>query len=274
MITIRQTILNDYLKCAYKCFKGWGDVGELGKFEKEQSPQSKYSSCGIVVHEVMEYAGRSIINKNVRPTLEELAKMTEDKLYKLPLELFENEEEREEWRRSLLEQIEWLYEQTLMSNSIIDVEHNFSIDNMFEGMPPFTGQIDRIEGNLEAKDVSILDYKTGRKYTKKQVQNSIQACIYSIAFYKKYNFLPKEFIFIFSKTKRIMKVPITLEFINRVSSEIVRIVTEMRNGHFDTNCDSKFFCNNFCDFRTECPRYKRTKTQGWDAVMEVKKNGL
>lgn len=274
IISLRQTILNDYMTCSYKCFKGWGNVGELGKYNIEPSPQNKYSACGIALHEVMEFAGRSILDNNVRPTLDALIYMIEEKLYALPIEMFESEIDREEWRRNLLEQIDYLYESKLMSSNFIDVEHDFTIENMFEGMPPFTGTIDVIEGNLEAKDVTISDYKTGKKYTKKQVQNSIQACLYSLAFHHKYGFLPKEFTFIFSKTKRTMSVPITFDFITRVSAEIVRIVTEMRNGHFEPNCDSKFFCSHFCEFYDECPRFKRNDKQGWDAVADAKVFGL
>lgn len=275
MITLRQTILQDFQQCSYKCYMGWGEVGELGKYDKQPSPQNKYSACGIAFHEVMEYAGRSIIDKNERVPLNFLLTLMEEKLYDIPFEMFDNdEEERETWRISLLEQVKWTHEQKLMSNNLIEVEYNFTIENMFEGMPPFTGTIDGIEGNLEAKDVTIFDYKTGKKYTKKKVQDSIQACIYSLAFYHKYGFLPKEFIFIFSKTKHKMSLPITFDFINRVSAEIVRIVTEMRNGHFEPNCNSKFFCNHFCEFYDECPKYKRNKKQGWDAVLEVKALGL
>lgn len=267
MQTIRQTILNSYKKCAYKCLLEWGEVGEVGKYEEEQNVGNKYSNCGIALHEVMEVAGQDLM-RGVIPNLERMKADMEQKFYEVPDEMFDDGEDREKWFESLIEQIEWLHEQTCHSTSVIDVEKTFSIEDMFTDMPKFTGCIDRVEGNLEAKDVSLIDYKTGKVYTKNELNDNIQACIYSLAFFREYGFLPKEFIFYFSKHKKIKKIIITLDFINRVSADIIRIVAEMKANHYEPNCASLFFCRNFCEFYNECPRHKRVKKEGWEALGE------
>lgn len=266
MISIRQTCLNTYKKCAYKFLKEWGEVGEIGHYEENQSVGNKYSNCGIALHEVMEEAGHVLMEKKIPDRNYMLSRM-EEKFYEIDDAMFD-EGEREVWLESLLNQIDWLYDQTCYSTSVIDVEWTFSIDNMFTDMPCFTGTVDRIEGSMEAKDVSLIDYKTGKVYTKNELKENLQACIYSLAFYKQYGFMPKEFIFYFSKHKKIKKIIITKEFIEEVGAEIMRIVSEIKAKHFDTNCSSAFFCKNFCEWYSECPRYARSKKKGWEALNE------
>lgn len=267
MITLRQTILNTYKVCALKCLKEWGEVGKQGKYEVEESPKNKYSACGIAFHEVMEYAGNSI-KSGVRPPLDELKNMLNEKFEELPIELFDDEEDVVKWRESLQDQLEWSYEQCLQSNSILECEMHFEIRNMFKDMPIFTGCIDRVDGQLETKDIRLIDYKTGKVYTKKELNSNIQACLYSLAFMEKYGFLPKEFVFYFTKHKKKKVVPITTEFIENVSAEIMRIVYEMKNKNFEPTQTNKFFCKNFCAFQSECPKFKRSKKTGWALVNE------
>ena len=54
MLRLRQTILNDYLTCPYKCYKAWGEVGVAGKYDLEESPGNIYAKIGVVFHKVME----------------------------------------------------------------------------------------------------------------------------------------------------------------------------------------------------------------------------
>lgn len=267
MITLRQTILNTYKTCAYKCLLDWGEVGKQGRYEKEQSVGNKYSLCGIAFHEVMEYAGNEIL-KGSRPSKYDLTSMMDDKFAKLDASLFDDEEDQIKWQDSLAEQIEWAYEQCLQSNSILECEMNFEVKNMFKDMPTFTGCIDRVDGNLDTKDVSLIDYKTGKVYTKKELASNIQACLYSLAFFEKYGFLPKEFVFYFTKHKKKKVIPITLDFINNVSAEIVRIVCEMKNNNYEPSQESKFFCKNFCEYQDMCPKFKRSNKKGWDLVTD------
>lgn len=266
MLKIRQSMLASYSKCPYKCFLEWGEVGEQGKCETEESVGNKYNRTGIAFHEVMEYAGNKII-QGESITLFELIEEMIKQFDTIPTEMFDDEEDLKTRRESMVEQIEWTYENILQSKNFLKVECNFEVKNMFPEMPPFTGTIDVVSGKLKEQDVVLMDYKTGKVYTKNELNNNIQACIYSMAFYAEYGFLPKEFVFIFTKFKKIKRVPITLEYINRVSAEIVRIMYEIKNKNFEPNTKNKFFCKNFCEFYTECPGHKKSNKQGWDAVM-------
>lgn len=267
MLTLRQTILNDYALCPFKAFKSWGEVGKQGHYETNESSQNKYSACGIAFHEVMDYAAIQI-KKGIRPSLEELKDLMMCKFKEVPVEMFDDLEDVDKWEKSLLEQVEWIYDIALQSNSIIASEWEFEVQNMFRDVPPITGCVDRIEGNMQNKDVRLMDYKTGKVYTKKQLENNIQACLYSLAFFSRYGFLPKEFVFYFTKHKKTKTIQIANDFLNRNSAEIVRIVEEMKAGHFEPNNKNKYFCKHFCEWQSECPKFKRNKKTGWDAVNE------
>lgn len=269
MITLRQTILNDYSLCPFKCFKSWGEVGEIGHYEQNESNGNKYSLCGIAFHEVMDYASKQIIN-GTRPNVEELKDLMLDKFNAIEPDMFDDEEDIFQWKKSLLEQVDWAYEKTLQSNSIIASEWSFKVENMFTDVPPITGCVDRIDGQLVDKNVSLMDYKTGKVYTKKQLDNNIQACLYSLAFFSKHGFLPKEFRFYFTKHKKVKIVQITTEFLNRNSAEIVRIVSEMKNKNFEATNNNKFFCKNFCEWENCCPKYEKKVKKGWEALKELK----
>lgn len=265
MLTIRQSMLGSYKKCPYKCYLEWGDIGSSGKYELEESVGNKYSRTGIAFHEVMEYAGNCMIN-NKSFTLDELLKLMGEKFDEIPTDMFDDEKDVLERKKSMFEQVVWTYENILQSKNFLKVENNFEVKNMYADMPPFTGTMDVISGKLEEQDVVIMDYKTGKVYTKNELNNNIQACIYSMAFYNEYGFLPKEFIFIFTKHQKIKRVPITLDFINRVSSDIVKMIVQIKNNEFEPNTSNKYFCKNFCEFYYECPKFKKTNKTGWDAV--------
>lgn len=270
MLHLRQTILNDYLTCPYKCYKAWGEVGVAGKYDLEESPGNIYAKIGVVFHKVMEEAGNTIINgKRNEVTYDSLIKQMRFFFENyIPKEMFEDETAKDEWWESLSEQVYYAYNTTLQSKNILMCEYNFMIEDMFEGLPPVTGTIDRVDGNLENKDINLIDYKTGKVYTKKQLQNNIQACLYSLAFYRNFGVMPKTFTFIFTKHKKVKTIQITKDFIERVGAEIIRIVQEMNNNHFEPTCNNKFFCSHFCEFYEECPKHKRSKNKGWNAVKE------
>ena len=264
MIKLRQSIIESYLKCPYKCFMEYGDIGQPTPFEvsNEEPPTNKYALTGIAFHETMEEWGNRLIKENYRMTLPEMKEDLTIRFEKIPVDCFDNEEDRAEYRSSLYEQLDWIYEQGCQTNSLIAVEKKFELDSPFKDMDlEISGTMDRIEGNMERKDVIICDYKTGKTYTKNKMNNSSQVIMYVMAFYKMYGFYPKAFVFYFTKTKRKFTIPITQDMINRVSAEIVSVVYKMKNRQWIPDNRNKYFCNNFCSFKKDCPVWK--KNSGW-----------
>lgn len=261
MQKIRQTIINDYYLCGYKALQGWGEVGEAGKYEEEDSPQNKYSATGIALHEAMEHWGNHKIANSVR----------EKEYYHLyldhcidancPLELFE-QGERDSFVISLHDQLDWLFDNA-DSNEILQTEWTFEVTGLFDGVDePITGTVDRIDGDLNAQRVALIDYKSGKTFTKKKLSTNVQAMFYALAFNKEFGFLPEKFVFVFSKHKKKQIIWITPDFLQNAAAEFLGAYFKMKNNEFPTSCTNKFFCKNFCDVYKECPKYKR-KNNAW-----------
>jgi RecB family exonuclease len=143
---------------------------------------------------------------------------------------------------------------------------------MITGLPPCKGTIDRAEGNFAARDVDLIDFKTGKKHTRKDLSNNIQACMYAIAFQKIYGFYPKRFIFLHSKFKCKQEIQITPDFLDAGLSRIKAIWYKIEREEFnppESSKINKFFCKNFCLYYKGCPRH--TRPAGWENVNYTKK---
>lgn len=264
MKSIRQTILNDYKTCAFMCLSNWGEHGEE---TERKDTGNKYSEVGLVVHEVME----GWTNSNCPEEVSNFHVLADEKLNQVPKELFKDSEEIEMYRNSIHEQLDWLFEQT-KSSEIIGSEVSFECEPsslMTEIDLPITGTIDRIDGNIEQKRAVIIDYKTGKAYTKKSLKTNVQALLYSMAFHKMYGFLPEKFIFYFSKKRKKMIIYITPEFLKEAGNEVLSIWFNITQGNFAPTCKNAFFCKNFCKSKGECPKYKPQKEmkQGWANLL-------
>lgn len=270
MITLRQSALNAMERCPYACEKEYGAIGS-GDRDDDTSPTNKYARTGIVFHETMEVWGlNKMEGKVVNQSL--LHEILSDKLDNEDKSLFKDEEEIEMYRESLKEQIDWIYETICCDHMTpIGVEWNFKEDLIPETLP-ITGTVDLITGNLDTKDVSLCDYKTGKVYTKNELKDNMQATLYALAFYKKFGFMPKEFVFYFTKHKKIKTISITPDFIARGTERILKSWYEMEKGNFKPNNNNKYFCKNFCSIYKECPAFKSTGNKGWDAIIKFNEN--
>lgn len=266
MITIRQSSLNCYEKCLYKGSVEFGEVGSLGRAD-EVELTNKYARVGIVFHEVMEIWGNNKMEgKSVN--LETLHEIIDSKMEEEDDTLFDNEEEKEKYRLSLHEQLDWTYDKCICDSvTPLGVEVTFSLEDLLPDFITCTGTIDRIDGDIASKKVRLGDYKTGKVYTKKELSNNIQATLYSLAFYKMFGFLPEAFDFYFTKHKKVKTVQITPEFLRNGTTRILDIWYKILSGDNKPTCENKFFCKNFCDCYNECPKYKKAKiNNSWDNI--------
>lgn len=265
MLSIRQTCLNQYRTCKFAFLDTWGEYGE----DKEYvSSPTKYTEVGILVHGILEEWTNYGCNEEFQITLHGNA---DEKLDAIDKSLFESSEEIETYRESIHEQLDWLFEQT-KSNEIIGSEVSFECEpsSLFSEVDlPITGTIDRIDGNLEEKRAVIIDYKTGKPYTKKSLRTNVQALLYSMAFHKEYGFLPEKFVFYFSKAKKKMIIYITPEFLREAGAEVLSIWFGIKQHQFEPSCSNKFFCNKFCKSKSNCPKFnKKCTSQGWDNILQ------
>lgn len=268
MLKIRQSALNSYEKCPFLCYKDWGAWGVYSPREdNEDVSTNKYALCGIAFHEVMETWGKRKIADECLPDNMELYHLhnkLEAEINAIDMKYFEDEDDREKFRQSLHEQLDWVFENWLINKPLM-VEHTFDVSNVFEDFPDVTGTVDRIDGNLQTQDVELFDYKTGKLSTKKNLKDNIQAGLYSRAFQKEFGFLPKSFTFIYTKHKRTQEIMITKDFLDASEERIRRIVDNIKNNKFNPPRKmNRFFCNNFCAYKKECPKHVSPK--GWEGV--------
>lgn len=260
---LRQSILNDYETCAYMAYVNWGDVGGIGVKDTEEV-KNKYAETGIIFHEVMEHQGLQMQNGIVVP-LSELHNLLEEKINNVDTALFESLEEIEQYRISLHEQLDWAYQNACCEFvKPLAVEYNFQLEGMLSDCLPFLGTIDRITGDMSKKSVVLEDWKTGKVYTKKELENNIQATIYSLAFCAIHGFMPEEFKFYFTKHKKIKTIKITPDFLKKGTERILSNWFKIKNKEFTPNCTNKYFCKNFCNTKQMCPNFK--KKSGWNNV--------
>lgn len=267
MLELRQSILKDYELCTFLGEDNWGKPNSTGRADEEELT-NKYAMTGIIFHEVCEEWGRAkMLGTNL--DLDYLHGVLDYKINNLDETLFNGEEEIEKYRVSLHEQLEWTYLNCLFNEvTPLAVELKFSGISVFEGLLPFCGTIDRVIGNVELQNVTLEDYKTGKVYTKNELKSNIQACIYSLAFYNQFGFMPKEFVFYFTKHKKIKRIQITEEFIKESTNRILALWHKIINSKGEADGSNAYFCKNFCSSLDRCPKFnKNNATKSWDNVQ-------
>jgi CRISPR/Cas system-associated exonuclease Cas4 (RecB family) len=243
----------------------WGAYGTPDPYDTDERPTNKYAMTGIALHETMEHWGNEKIKGDSLPKIV-LHDKLDERFALIPFDMFVDDEDKTEFYNSLHEQLDWLYEH-YCANTPLAVELKFSLENIIAGLPTCAGTIDRIEGDMTTKDVDILDYKTGKVYTHRECDDNMQAAMYSIAFKTMYGFYPRKFIFLFSKHRKTREIIITKEFIESGTTRIRSNWFHIVNGDFNPPPHpNKFFCNNFCPHKDNCPRWKKPK--GWELVGE------
>ncbi|MDH7476465.1 MAG: UvrD-helicase domain-containing protein [Microgenomates group bacterium] len=119
-----------------------------------------------------------------------------------------------------------------------------------------SGYIDRID-LLKDKIIEIIDYKTGRMPSKKELEQSLQLSIYALAGKDK-NFIGRSvkeinlvFYFLQNQTKFSLKR--SQQELTELKEKIISIVAEIRKSHFAPNVSLK--CD-FCPFRMICEAWQ------------------
>ncbi len=264
MLTIRQSLINDYERCPHLCFKLWGKFGDPDPpLRDSDEVTNKYAMCGTAIHSVFDKWAK-ITKGGAVFTKEQGHEYLDQLVDELPLDKFENAEDKEERRSMLHEQIDWTWH-IYCTHPPLYSELHFSLDNVIEEFPPIEGTMDRIDGSFVTKDITLSDYKSGKKLTKIDVNSSPQVLLYCLAFKKMFGFLPKKFVFIFTKLEREMVVYITEDFIDRAMERLKSSWYRILQGDFKPPTKApKFFCENFCPVRKGCPKWDRPK--GWEGV--------
>ncbi len=263
MYIIRQTLLNDYLLCPHMALHRWGKFGEKSPCDESSELANKYAEIGTAFHSTME---KWAINKKggIQLSKEDLWHDLKVNVHNIPISLFDGEEDKDKFLDSLKDQLDWIQNELLTTP--LSVEEKFENVELIEGLPCFSGTIDRIDGDINRRSLTLKDYKTGKVYTKKQLEENLQATIYSLYIKKKYGFYPGHFVFLFSKHKKSKTIFITEEYIERNVQKIKEVWSKILNQEFNPHYKrNKYFCNHFCNYKPKCISYTKVP-KGWENV--------
>lgn len=267
MLVIRQSLISDYEMCPHLCLRLWGRYGDPDPdFRESDDVTNKYASCGTALHTVMDEWARAV-KGGATYTLDQGKERVVSLIEEIPIDLFETELDKQEWKDKMVDQLNWIWGIYCTAPPLYS-ELNFHLEDLIPGLPPIEGTIDRIDGSLKLKKIIMFDYKTGKQYTKKELLSNVQATLYSLAFERMFGFRPSEFIFIFSKTKREKRIFITQDFIDRGLERIKSVWYRIEQNDFTipNKVKSKFFCEHFCPVYSECPKWSKRKPEGWEGI--------
>lgn len=247
MKTLRQTILNDYDLCPRKCLFSWGEIGQ-NENKQNDEVSNKFAEFGKCIHRVMEYMGNEQIKGNT-PSINEILEYYSNDFNLLP-NVFKDDKDKANYMRNGINQITWYYKK-LIELKPIAVEWTFDEFYLVEGMLPFTGTIDRIDGDLKRGYIVLRDFKTGKMFDESKLKINYQAMIYAKAIEKHFGVLPERFEFLFGQIHSTQTIMITQEFIDLVLSKIMTIYTNMQYNIFPPNYNNRF-CKSYCEYYSQC----------------------
>jgi putative RecB family exonuclease len=114
-----------------------------------------------------------------------------------------------------------------------------------------SGQIDRID-RLPSGKVEVIDYKTGRISSQRDVDQSLQLSIYALACRDALGLgTPERVTLYFTESSTRMSTVRTDEQLDAVRDDILARVGRVRAGEFTATPSAKV-CG-YCDFRAMCP---------------------
>ena len=194
--------INTYETCGYKCLRQYNKIGE----DKLEDDKNFYGEFGALLHDLFDKHYKENLTKD------KMVDMFYSALNDLECEFPDGK--KEDYINSALEQIDYFYDKYSIMIPIA-TEEEFE-DFYRDGISlPWKGFIDRIDGNDKEKSVVISDYKTGRssKFTKRDLNDNVQATVYSLYYKQKYGFYPERFVFIFTKERKTKEIIINEAFI-------------------------------------------------------------
>jgi DNA helicase II / ATP-dependent DNA helicase PcrA len=124
--------------------------------------------------------------------------------------------------------------------------------NVYIGDVVFVGKIDRID--LEKKDgdvteVCIVDYKTGREKTEKDVKDDLQLPLYALFAEQKLGFKVVKAKYVYVEAGSELEVDVSQERRNLAKEKLLGAIDEIRECRFEPT--PGYLCK-FCDYNSIC----------------------
>jgi RecB family exonuclease len=217
---------------------------------------------GSIMHRTLAEFFRAR-QKNPSLPLEEL-KHLYDLQWEATIWPFPDDHQREDYRASGWEQLETFYaQQAGLSVTVLDMEKNF--EWKWEDVV-LTGRIDQIN-QLAEKKVELVEYKTGKPQTEKQIEKSPQLALYALAAERELQYKPERLTLYNLTSNEPHSFSPEEKILNKVLDDIRDTAARIRARAFPAT--PNFFCRT-CDYRTLCPAQEQNLSIGLPENEEEK----
>jgi len=198
-------------------------------------------SFGSTIHETLKLFHERLLFKEV--SLEELYKIYEEKWE--PLGYLDEAHRKERFAdgKKLLKKY---YKSLDKTKKPIGLEKSFNIQ--INGIR-FYGRIDRID-SLKGNEVEIIDYKTGKTKTQKEVDRDKQVTLYALGTREALGLNPTKLTLYFVEEGIKLSTTRTEEDIQKSIVEVKEVIENIKEGNFEPS--SGFLCG-WCDYKNICP---------------------
>ncbi|MGH9804092.1 MAG: ATP-dependent helicase [Candidatus Acidiferrales bacterium] len=170
--------------------------------------------------------------------------------------------QRQRYHRSGWEQLQkFLAQQAGSAANVLELEKTFTWP--WEDVV-LTGRIDQIN-RLEARNVEIIEYKTGQPRPEKTVQKSLQLALYALAAERQLNLRPARLtLYNFTAGEGVSFAPDDKQAA-RALDTVREVADRIRAREFPPR--PGFHCR-YCDYRPLCPAFEQSSAAAEDAGRE------
>jgi DNA helicase II / ATP-dependent DNA helicase PcrA len=165
---------------------------------------------------------------------------------------FQDDYQEEEYRKAGLEQLQAFCE--MYASAPADVLHQ---EKPFElPLDPSVvvfGRMDQIN-RLGAKEIEIVDYKTGNPKRDKQAKDSLQLSLYALAAREVFELEAERLVFYNLTTNEAIATTRDAKALNKAKAIVAEVADEIRAGEFPAR--PGFSCR-YCDYEPICPAHEQ-----------------
>ena len=126
MKRISPSVLSSYEKCS---FMGYYLYGSYGEESNKTSSGTKYTEVGTCFHKIMDIHNNDLIQEKDW-TLDGLHNLLEKEFQKIDTKLFEDDNDRENFRESVHSQLTWISEKGVFIDKPFSSEQTIILDGI------------------------------------------------------------------------------------------------------------------------------------------------
>jgi DNA helicase-2/ATP-dependent DNA helicase PcrA len=165
---------------------------------------------------------------------------------------YEDSWQEQEYKKDGLEQLRAFFDTTRAAPpQVVQQEKTFELsldDNIL-----VTGRIDQINRLDAAREVEIVDYKTGGPKDEKAAEKSLQLSLYALAAQEQLGLTPTRMTFYNLTTNEPVSAERSAADLEEALGEVAEVAASLRARSFPAV--PGFLCRN-CDFRAICPEHE------------------